>query len=88
MDMGWFITIIGLVLIGIGTFFTFYGQSIKGIKHSFTTAASLHILSPQAEKLLSLIYKYQKDLGLSKLIIGRDGVLYFDEKEKREKCRF
>ena len=46
------------------------------------------ILKPQEEKLLSIIYKYQKDLGLKKLIIHRTGgTLYFDEEEKREKYK-
>lgn len=52
------------------------------------TTTSQHILSPQAEKLLSLIYKYQKNLGLNKLIISKeDGALHFDEEERREKYK-
>lgn len=46
------------------------------------------ILKPQEEKLLSIIYKYQKDLGLKKLIINRtDGTLYFDDEEKGRKYK-
>lgn len=44
------------------------------------------ILKPQEEKLLSIVYKYQKDLGLNKLIINRaDGSLFFDDVERRKK---
>ncbi len=114
MNMGWFITIIGIVLMVIGTiltkfnknlskniiiligiivgaislFFTIYGQSIKEIKknHSITNYQN-QILNPQEEKLLSLIYKYQKESGLNKLIISRDGFVYFEGKDKDEQKR-
>ncbi len=88
MSMGWFITILGLVLAAIGTFFMYYGQSILNTKESSTTTSiSQRTLSPQAEKLLSLVYKYQRDLGLNKLVIGRKGNLAFDEEEKRKKYK-
>lgn len=43
------------------------------------------ILSTQEEKLLSILYKYQKDFGLDKMIVGRDGTLYFNDKTNTEK---
>ena len=89
MTMGWFIIILGIILGAIGLFFMYYGQSIINTKqNSSPTTTSQRILSPQAEKLLSLIYKYQKDLGLNKLIISKeDGTLHFDEEERRKKYK-
>ena len=91
MHTGWFITILGIILIEVGTFFTFYGQSIKDVSPkpdviSKLMVTSRYILSPQQEKLLAIVYKYQKQLGLNKLIIAKkEGRLHFDDKEKREK---
>src|SRR5271166_760986 len=43
-------------------------------------------LTPAQEQLLSLIAKYQGRFVVSKLIVGRDGKLYFDgQPEKRER---
>jgi hypothetical protein len=39
----------------------------------------LNILSPAQEKLLSIIEKYQKHFAATKLIVGRDGRIIFDE---------
>jgi hypothetical protein len=42
------------------------------------------ILRPDQERLLELLYKYQKQFSASKLVISRtDGTLYFDNDPKR-----
>ncbi len=80
------ILIIGLALIAIvvlGGYLDKDGWFFLGKPKNSTIS---EILKPQEEKLLSIVYKYQKDLGLNKLIIQRtDGTLYFDEEEKRGK---
>jgi len=84
--MGWLIVFLGLMLIAIGGFFVHYGLSIKD-KVAQNVSIQQRALSPQTVKLLSIIYNYQKKFATSKLIIGRDGVLHFDDKDKRDKYK-
>ncbi len=90
--MGWAIISLGLVLMGIGGFFTYYGQTLLGqhpVDSSVSTKESKLILAPLQVKLLKTIYKYQSDLGLSRAIINREnGQLFFDEEKKRKKYDF
>ncbi|OGQ06125.1 MAG: hypothetical protein A2W61_02300 [Deltaproteobacteria bacterium RIFCSPLOWO2_01_44_7] len=88
--MGWTIIALGLILIGIGGFFTYYGQTL--LNQNPPVNASLNkkeqglILEPLQTKLLKTIYKYQSELGLTRLIINRkNGQVLFDEEEKRKK---
>lgn len=85
--MGWVVICLGIALIGIGTFFTIFGKEMLSNKPTQTIISPQKILSPQAEKLLSIIYKYQKEFSRKKLIIGREGILYFDEPEMRNKYK-
>jgi len=111
MSMGWFITILGIVLVGIGsclsirnknitkggiiilgivaggigTFFILYGQGIISSNYSSVKIPSEHTLSPQAEKLLTIIYEKQKEFGLNKLIISKEGKLFGADKSSAEK---
>lgn len=88
--MGWIIIALGLVLIGIGGFFTYYGQTLLNqhlpVNSSLNTKEKEFILEPLEVKLLKTIYKYQSELGLARLVINRkNGQLFFDEEEKRKK---
>jgi len=88
--MGWAFIILGLFLIGIGSFLGYYGNQLLS-KPSPTTSVQQPyeksaVLEPQQEKLLRLIHKYQTDLGENKLIITRsDGRVHFDDEAKSEK---
>lgn len=83
--MGWIITVLGIALIGIGTFFTFYGQNLVNAPQIAKHSQQSIVLSPKAEKLLSLIQKYQNQFALNKLIISREtGELFFDEETMRK----
>ena len=78
--MGWIFIIFGILLIAFGSFTTYYGQHLlsqKSISSKHTTSSIIQkVLSPIEEKFLSVIYNYQKDLGLNKLIISRDGRIH------------
>lgn len=76
----------GLAIMTIGGYMAKDGwEALTKLKDK-TSAIQSKILKPQEEKLLSVIYKYQKDFGLNKLIIYRtDGVLFFDNEEQRKK---
>ena len=84
--------IFGIVLLGGGlAIMTIGGYMAKDGWDEWTKSknkagtASFRILKPQEEKLLTVIYKYQKDFGLNKLIISKsDGILFFDDEEKRK----
>lgn len=82
------ILIISLALIAagvLGGYLARYDWDSLGNQESTTKP---EVLKPQEEKLLSIIYKYQKDLGLNKLIINRiGGTLYFDDEEKGRKYK-
>jgi len=78
--------ILGFIIIA----FCAIGGTFGGImvKNGFEKkTVSRHALSPQAEKLLEIVHKYQKEFGLNKLVIGRDGILHFDEEERRKKYK-
>ncbi len=84
MNFGWIFVLLGIILAGSGTFCIYYGQDIlrNANDNQKTVINSKPIISPQEEKLLSIIYKYQKDFGLKKLIIGRDGFIIFQNKQE------
>lgn len=53
-----------------------------------TVNESPALLSPQAEKLLFLIHKYQIESASTKLNISYDGKIYFEEREKNMRYKF
>src|SRR2546428_7880802 len=81
------LVVIGALLLGLAAVLAYYGQELlrrgfgsqaeppDGLPH----AAQAPVLDPQQEKLLTLIHKYQVQLGASKLVVLRDGRIYDDQ---------
>jgi len=86
--LGWLFVISGLVIIGIGGFLTVYGQQLLTEKPSSPpTVVSERLLTPPQERLLALLFRYQREFASPKLIIGRNGELFFDDPEKRKSVK-
>ncbi|MER3423139.1 MAG: hypothetical protein C4293_07815 [Nitrospiraceae bacterium] len=83
--MGWSFIGLGLLLIGIGGFLTYYGQDLLQQPPSITqTSGEMPVLSPVQERLLELLADYQKKFTANKLIISRrSGSLHFDDDTKK-----
>jgi len=88
--MGWLFILIGVLLIAIGTFNVYYGQDLvrrggdTGTQSSSSSRSTLPVLNPAQEKLLSIISDNQREYAATKLVIGRNGILYVDKpKEAR-----
>jgi hypothetical protein len=84
--MGWLIIALGLFLIGAGTFLTYYGKSLLEEKPQ-SLILSERLLTPSQERLLALLFRYQRDFAASKLIVGRKGLLFFDDEERRKSIK-
>ena len=86
--MGWVFIILGIVVAGAGVFLTYYGQALLGDKPTAQSPTlSERLLSPSQERLLALLFRYQRDFAVSKLIVGRDGQLFFDDVERRNSVK-
>jgi hypothetical protein len=83
--MGWIFIVLGLFLIGIGGFMTYYGQELLRQPQSTAEASGeMAVLSPVQERLLELLAGYQKKFAADKLIISRKtGSLRFDNDPKK-----
>jgi hypothetical protein len=53
------------------------------IEKPATTDQNIVVLSPPQEQLLTLLADYQRRFAANKLIVGRDGKIYFDDDPKR-----
>jgi hypothetical protein len=81
------LVVIGALLLGLAAVLAYYGQELlrKGFGSQGERpdgqpyTAQAPVLDPQKEKLLTLIHKYQVQLGASKLIVLRDGRIYDDQ---------
>lgn len=86
--MGWVFIILGLLIIGAGGFLTYYGQALLGEKPpAQSSTLSERLLTPAQERLLTLLFRFQRDFAETKLIIGRDARLYFDDPERRKSVK-
>jgi len=73
---------------GVGGFFTYYGQFVLNAQPTNRPLQeSVRLLSPPQERLLSLLFRYQRDFAASKLVIGRKGQLFFDDMERRNSVK-
>jgi len=79
--------VLGLILIGIGGFLTYYGQDMLGRTGQPSAVVEVSpALSPRQERLLELIAAYQRQFAAEKLIISRrNGSLHFDSDPERGK---
>lgn len=83
--MGWLFIIMGLGLVAIGSFVSYYGQQLLSEKPSPPVPVVIErLLSPPQERLLALLFQYQREFTASKLVIGRQGELLFDEPERQQ----
>jgi hypothetical protein len=76
------LVVIGALLLGLAAVLAYYGQELlrRGFgSQSERHAAQAPVLDPQQEKLLTLIHRYQVQLGVSKLVVLRDGRIYDDQ---------
>ena len=79
-----FVTI-GIVLIAIGSFLGYYGGKELLSARSPSPFQAERVLSLYQERLLGLIYKYQRDYASSKLVVARNGsIFFFDDQERRK----
>lgn len=86
--MGWAFIILGLVVASVGAFLTYYGQSLLGEKPpAQSSTLSERLLTPSQERLLALLFRTQRDFAATKLIIGRDARVYFDDPERRKSLK-
>ncbi len=84
MIPGWVFVVLGIALIGVGTFLTIYGQWLLPQQVAQQPSGPTVVLTPQQERLLGILYDHQKQFGVQKLIVGRDGAVVFDEPERKE----
>ena len=83
--MGWVFIFVGIALVGAGTFLGIYGQSLLGEKQSAqSSTVAERLLTPSQERLLALLFRYQRDFAASKLVVGRNGQLHFEDEERRK----
>ena len=86
--MGWVFVLMGVFLIGSGSFLVYYGQDLVRRRDTSPVISSAFtpvrpILTPPQEKLLTLLWRYQRDFAARKLIVSRDGALHVDEPERK-----
>lgn len=82
----------GLIVISVGMFTdalsniaNFFGFGTPSPQIAPTvTSPKLPTLTPQQEKLLMLVHNYQVQFGARKLIIKTDGLLHFDEPNRKD----
>jgi hypothetical protein len=86
--MGWVFIILGLIVISAGGFLTYYGQALLGEKPpAQPLTISERLLTPSQERLLALLFRYQRDFAASKLVVGRKGRLFFDDLARRDSVK-
>lgn len=77
---GWIFVAIGIFLAAVGSFLVYYGQNLLRTSSTLSPAGQtggaqvLRVLSPQQERLLRVIHKYQVDFGADKLVIAAEAL--------------
>lgn len=85
MGWGWTFIVLGAVVVSIGAMMGYYGQILlRERPPTQISTLSERLLTPSQERLLGLLFRYQRDYALSKLIVGREGQLFFDDEERRK----